>query len=224
MTKVLIVEDETRLAHWIQAFFEKDGFETLIAHDGQSGLRLALTERPDLIVLDIMLPKMDGMTICTRLRRESDVPIIMVTAKDKEAERIKGLNIGADDYVTKPFSPAELVARAKALLRRTSGRMRQLLTADGLELDIDAQLCSLHGRTVPLTPTQFKILETLMRHPNQVLSREQILDKAFTDGLDLIDRTIDAHIRRLRKQIEVDPKNPRFIQSVYGSGYKFIGS
>ncbi len=223
MTKVLIVEDETRLAHWVQAFFEKDGFETVLAHDGQSGLRLALTEMPDLVVLDIMLPKMDGMTICTRLRRESDVPIIMVTAKDKEAERIKGLNIGADDYVTKPFSPAELVARAKALLRRTRGQARQLLTADDLELDISAQICSLNGETVSLTPTQFKILETLMRHPNQVLSREQILEKAFTDGLDLLDRTIDAHIRRIRKQIEADPKNPVFIQSVYGSGYKFIG-
>ena len=219
--KILIIEDERRLAHWIKSFFERDGFNAVVSHNGIEGLRLARELLPDLIILDLMLPGLDGVEICQTLREESDVPIIMLTARDKERERIGGLNLGADDYVTKPFSPAELVARAKAVLRRSRGEAQLLLTAENLQLDINGRICTQNNKTVLLTPTQFDLLATLMRHPNQVLSRETLLELAYRDNLDLIDRTIDAHIRRIRKQIEPDPKNPRYIQTVYGSGYKF---
>ncbi len=220
--KVLIIEDEKRIAHWVQKYFEKAGFETAVSHDGLSGLQLARSENPTIIILDLNLPKMDGMTVCRRLREETAVPIIMLTARGKEKERIDGLNSGADDYVTKPFSPNELVARAQAVLRRVKGQTQQKLSAGSIVLHVQARRCEVNGRSVPLSRTQFGILETLMRHKNQVLSREQLLDLAFADGLDVVDRTIDTHIRRLRRQIEADPKNPQYIQTVYGVGYKLV--
>ncbi|KAA3663135.1 MAG: DNA-binding response regulator [Chloroflexi bacterium] len=220
--KVLIIEDEKRIAHWVQTYFERDGFETVVVGNGRIGLTLARTENPDLIILDLMLPGMDGIDICNTLRQESDVPIIMLTARDKEPERIKGLTIGADDYVTKPFSPNELVARARAVLRRVKGTTQRQLSAGPIILNVEAHTCTINGKSIELRRTHFAILETLMRHPNQVLSRDQLLEHAVTNGLDVIDRTIDSHIRRLRQQIEPDPKNPQFIQTVYGVGYKFV--
>lgn len=220
--KVLIIEDEKRIAHWVQTYFERDGFETVVVGNGRIGLTLARTENPDLIILDLMLPGMDGIDICNTLRQESDVPIIMLTARDKEPERIKGLTIGADDYVTKPFSPNELVARARAVLRRVKGKTQRQLSAGPIILNVEAHTCTINGKSIELSRTHFAILETLMRHPNQVLSRDQLLEHAVTNGLDVIDRTIDSHIRRLRQQIEPDPKNPQFIQTVYGVGYKFV--
>ena len=220
--KVLIIEDETRVAHWVKSFFEREGFITTVVHDGAEGLRAARMTAPDLIVLDLMLPTVDGTAICRTLRRESDVPIIMLTARDKERERINGLDLGADDYVTKPFSPPELVARAKAVLRRVRGEAQQVLTAENLSLNVTARTCTFEGQAVSLTPTQFNLLATLMRHPNQVLSRQTLLDNAFQDGFELIDRTIDSHIRRIRQQIEPDSKQPRYILTIYGSGYKFV--
>ena len=220
--KVLIIEDEKRIAHWIQTYFERDGFQTVVTHNGREGFHLAHSENPDLIILDLMLPGMDGIEVCNKLRQGSDVPIIMVTARDKERERIHGLDTGADDYVVKPFSPNELVARARALLRRVQGKTQQQLQAGPITLNLDAYTCTIKDKTVRLSRTHFAILETLMRHPNQVLSRDQLLDYTFTDGVDVIDRTIDSHIRRLRCQIEPDPKNPQFIQTVYGVGYKFV--
>lgn len=220
--KVLIIEDEKRIAHWVQTYFERDGFETMVVGNGRIGLNLARTENPDLIILDLMLPGMDGIDVCNTLRQESDVPIIMLTARDKEPERIKGLTIGADDYVTKPFSPNELVARAHAVLRRVKGKTQRQLSAGPITLNVEAHTCVINGKSIELSRTHFAILETFLRHPNQVLSREQLLEHAVTNGLDVIDRTIDSHIRRLRQQIETDPKNPQFIQTVYGVGYKFV--
>ncbi|MCP5095367.1 MAG: response regulator transcription factor [Chloroflexi bacterium] len=219
---VLIIEDEKRIAHWVQTYFERAGFETAVTHDGLTGLTLARETAPDLIILDLMLPKLNGMTICETLRQETAVPIIMLTARDKEQDRILGLETGADDYVVKPFSPNELVARARAVLRRVKGHQQQSITAGAITLDIEAHACTIHDRPIALSRTQFAILETLMRHQNQVLSREQLLELAFTDGLDVTDRTIDTHIRRLRRQIEADPKNPQRIKTVYGIGYKFV--
>lgn len=220
---ILVIEDEERIAHWVQTYLARGNFYALIAHDGRSGLQMARTHNPDLIILDLMLPHLDGETICRTLRDESDVPIIMLTAKDGEQDRVKGLKLGADDYVVKPFSAQELVARVEAVLRRSTGKIQQCIKTEDITLDVQAHRCTVRGEAVALSPTHFSILEALMRHKNQVLSREQLIALAFTDGDDLVDRTIDAHIRRLRIQIERDPKNPSYIQTAYGVGYQFIG-
>lgn len=221
--KILIVEDEERIAHWVDNYFQRAGYETAVVHDGRSGLQKARQIAPDLIILDLMLPEIDGMSICRTLRSESDVPIIMLTAKGQEDDRVAGLESGADDYVVKPFKSRELVARANALLRRVEGRAQHILRGEGIELNVAAHYCSVNGCDVALSRTQFAILEMLMRHPNQVFSRDRLMDVAFGDSFVGMDRNIDTHIRRLRKQIEPDPKQPQFIQTIYGVGYKFVG-
>lgn len=222
-TKVLIVEDEDRIRHWVKSYFEKAGYEAITAEDGVSGLYMAKTEAPDLIILDLMLPLMDGTAVCRSIRKGSSVPIIMLTARGQEEDRIKGLNLGADDYVVKPFSPGELVARANAILRRERGDLEptQLLQAGDIALDMQAHICIVDGKNVPLSRTQFTLLETFIRNKGQTLTREQLLDKAFGTDFAGFDRTIDVHIRRLRSRIEPDPSNPRYIHTVYGVGYRF---
>lgn len=220
--KVLIIEDEERIAHWVESYFQRAGYETVVADNGRSGLQKAREFAPDLIILDLMLPELDGMSVCRTLRSESDVPIIMLTAKGEEDDRVAGLEGGADDYVVKPFKSRELVARANALLRRVEGRSQHILRGNGIELDVSAHNCVVNERSVTLSRTQFAILETLMRHPNQVFSRERLMDAAFGDSFAGMDRNIDTHIRRLRKQIEPEPQQPRFIQTIYGVGYKFV--
>ena len=219
---ILIIEDEERIAHWVQSYFARAGFATLVARDGRSGLTLALDEDPDLIILDLMLPGLDGRDLCKQVRRQSDVPIIMLTARDAQQDRIAGLDMGADDYVVKPFDPEELVARAKAVLRRISGKVAEQLTVGDFTIRFDSNMCLLKGTAVSLSPTQLAIMTAFMRHPNQTLSREQLLDAAFNNDFDGFDRAIDAHIRRLRRQIEPDPSQPQYIQTVYGLGYKFV--
>jgi DNA-binding response OmpR family regulator len=219
--KVLVIEDESRIAHWVQSYFERAGYEVVVAGDGLIGLQLARQSAPDLIILDLMLPQLDGMTVCRTLRGESDVPIIMLTARGNEDDRVLGLDSGADDYVVKPFTARELVARANALLRRSGGRTQQMLRGGEIELDVTAHRCTINDQTISLSPTQFAILEMLMRHPNQVISREKLMDAAFGDSFAGLDRNIDTHIRRLRQQIEPDTRQPRYIQTVYGVGYKF---
>jgi DNA-binding response OmpR family regulator len=219
--RVLIVEDEARIAHWVSTYFEREGFEPFVASDGQAGLELAQTETIDLIVLDIMLPKLNGVEVCRRIRRDSEVPIIMVTAKDKESDRILGLDSGADDYVVKPFSPNELLARARAILRRVDGQTQELLTGGDIELDVAVRRCAVGGRAVELTETQFLLLAAMMRRHDQVLSRSQLLDAAGIDPAEVFDRTVDAHIRRLRLLVESDPARPSHIRTVYGAGYSF---
>jgi len=217
---ILIIEDDTRIANWVKVYFERAGFSAAIAHDGESGLDLARVLNPDLIVLDLMLPRLDGMELCRMLRRESDVPIIMLTAKGARPDRINGLESGADDYIVKPFDPDELVARARAVLRRYWGRVRQLLTCGRLTLDERTRQVTLDGQPIHLSQAQFTVLAALMRHPNQVLTREQLIELAFGHDFEGFDRAMDTHISRLRKLIHKDDYQP--IQTVYGAGYKLV--
>jgi DNA-binding response OmpR family regulator len=219
---VLIIEDEKRIAHWVKRYFERADFYATVAHDGLTGLDLARREQPDIIILDLMLPGMDGMEVCRLLRRESDVPIIMLTARGTHTDRIDGLERGADDYVVKPFDPEEVVARARAVLRRVGGSVQTVLRAGALQLDESSHTLHLNEKAVSLSPIQFTLLATFMRHANQVLSREQLLNAAFSHDFEGFDRTIDTHIRRLRRKIQANPNEPQYIQTVYGVGYKFV--
>jgi len=217
---ILIIEDDNRIADWIKIYFERAGYVAKIAHDGEAGLSLARSLAPDLIVLDLMLPRLDGMEVCRILRRESDVPIIMLTAKGAQPDRIAGLEGGADDYIVKPFDAEELVARAKAVLRRANGRVQQELVCGMLTLDESTQQVTLDGQPVKSSQAQFALLAAFMRHPNQVLSRDQLIALAFDDDFDGYDRAIDTHVRRLRKLIHRGDYQP--IQTVYGAGYQFV--
>ncbi len=215
---VLIVEDDKRIASWVTRYFNRAGFSAEVAHDGHTGLELARSMVPDLILLDLMLPGLDGMTLCRRLRRESDVPIIMLTAKGAQPDRIQGLDGGADDYVVKPFDPDELVARAKAVLRRYEGRVQWTLTCGPLVMDEATRQVSVDQQPVELSEAQFQLLAALLRHPNRVLSRRQLIDLALGRDFDGYDRAIDSHIVRLRRAIHREDFQP--IQTVYGAGYR----
>ncbi len=221
---ILVVEDEQRIAHWVRTYVEKAGFRVLVAADGPTGLHLARAERPDLIVLDLMLPGMDGMDICRTLRRDSDVPIIMLTARGQEGDRILGLELGADDYIVKPFSPGELVARVRAVLRRAGGQVVEAAVLHGGEitLDVVAHTCTVRGEVVNLSPTQFKLLRAFMTRSGQALTRDQLADLALGPEFEGYDRAIDVQIRRLRQRIEPDPAQPRHIVTVFGVGYRFV--
>ena len=223
---VLIVEDEERIAHWVKSYFEQAGFKTLVTANGYEGLELALTKQPDIVILDWMLPGMDGLEVCKGIRRESNVPIIMLTAKGSEIDRVLGLELGADDYVVKPFGPNELVARARAVLRRVATSAvapeeKEILEVGNVVLDTAAFLCTVDGQEVTLSRIQFTLLETLMRHSGRALTRQKLLDAAFAGDYEGYERTIDVHIRRLRRRIEADPSNPQNIVTVFGVGYKF---
>ncbi len=225
MIKVLIVDDEPRIVTGVQRYFEQAGFEVLAAYDGPTGLAMALSEEPNLVILDLMLPGMDGLDVCREIRRESDVPIIMLTARVEEADKLIGLELGADDYVTKPFSPRELVARARTVLRRvpvaSSSTSTKVYRFGNVVFDVAAQECLVDGQVVPLTPTQFSLLQVLVQHPGQVLTRMQLLDAAHLGVYDGVERTIDVHIHNLRRKLEADPAQPRHILTVFGTGYRF---
>ena len=218
--RILIVEDEPRIAHWLKIHFERAGFSAEIAGDGRTGLALARSRRPHLVVLDLMLPRLDGMQVCRILRRESAVPIIMLTARETQADRIAGLDGGADDYVVKPFDPDEVVARAKAVLRRVGDDVQQVLRCGAITIDVTTRRVTVGARPITLSRAQFALLSAFMRHPNQVLSREQLIALAFDDDFDAYDRAIDNHVLRLRRLIGTDGRQP--IQTVYGSGYRFV--
>ncbi len=217
---VLIIEDDTRIANWVKVYFERAGFSAEVAHDGEAGLALARDLTPDLIILDLMLPRLDGVELCRILRRESDVPIIMLTAREAPAERITGLDSGADDYIVKPFDPEEVIARADAVLRRVKGRVQQVLTRGNITLNETTRSVTVNEEPVTLSQAQIVLLSTFMRHPNQVLTRDQLISLTFNDGFDGFDRAIDSQVARLRKQINRDGRQP--IQTVYGAGYKFV--
>ncbi|TEU13320.1 MAG: response regulator transcription factor [Anaerolineales bacterium] len=221
---VLIVEDEGKIARWVETYFQQAGFRTLVASDGKTGLMMARRERPDLVVLDLMLPEMDGLDVCRALRRDGDVPIIMLTARVEEADRLVGLELGADDYVVKPFSPRELVARARAVLRRATwpeGLRGAVLRGGDLEVDVERHTVSRGDAGIDLTPTEFDLLVTLMRHRGRPLSRQQLIELAMGQTYTGYDRTVDAHIKNLRRKVEPDPSEPRYIVTVFGIGYKF---
>ncbi len=217
---VLIIEDDAKIANWVQVYFERAGYAAQVAHDGEAGLALARDLAPDLIILDLLLPRLDGVELCKILRRESDVPILMLTAREAPAERIIGLETGADDYIVKPFDPAEVIARAEAVLRRATGRAQQVLTCGDITLDESTRSVTVNEKPVTLSQAQLALLSTFMRHPNQVLTRDQLIAMAFNHGFQGFDRAIDSQISRLRKRLSRDGAQP--IQTVYGAGYKFV--
>ena len=217
---VLIIEDDARIANWVRVYFERAGFAAEVTHDGESGLALARDLAPDLVILDLALPRLDGVDLCRTLRRESDVPIIMLTAREAHADRIVGLDSGADDYVVKPFDPDELIARAEAVLRRVQGKVQQVLTAGSITLNETTGVVTVDAEPVPLSQAQIALLSTFMRHPNRVLTRDQLISLTFNDEFDGFDRAIDSQIARLRKQINRNGKQP--IRTVYGAGYRFV--
>jgi DNA-binding response OmpR family regulator len=222
--KILIVEDERKIAQGLQTYLEGAGYSVIVAADGRQGFDMARREQPDLVLLDVMLPQMDGLELCRRLRQESSIPIIMLTARIEEPDTLVGLELGADDYIAKPFSPREVVARIKAVLRRTSGVLQPptLLRRVDVELDIDRHTLTVGGAPIKsLTPTEFDLLATLMRSAGRPWTRTQLLDAVQGTEAESYDRTIDAHIKNLRRKIEADPANPRYVLTVYGIGYKF---
>ncbi len=222
-TKILLVEDEKKIADIVVAYLEKEGYEVRHVDNGSEALEL-LRNGFDLIILDLMLPDISGEEICELVRKDSDIPIIMLTAKSEEEHRIKGLNIGADDYVVKPFSPRELVARVQALLRRTRPVKKRLSFNKGmLVIDNESLEVFSNGNPVTLTPTEFKLLQTLAERPGQVFSRAQLVNIILGYNFEGYDRTIDAHVKNIRQKIGEDNRNPTFIKTVYGVGYKFIG-
>jgi DNA-binding response OmpR family regulator len=221
---ILIVEDDRKTAALLELYLERDGFKTVLAYDGEQALELAQRHKPIFIILDLMLPVVDGWEVCRQLRRSSDVPILMLTARGEEVDRISGLTLGADDYVVKPFSPRELVARVRAVLRR--GRLKlskekSVLSHAGLVLDLEKRKVSLNDRRVQLTPHEYNLLQTLMSAPGRVFTRDELLDQLYPGGEAVIDRVIDVHIGKLRQKIEEDPSKPRFILTVRGIGYQF---
>ncbi|MFH1703654.1 MAG: response regulator transcription factor [Nitrospirota bacterium] len=222
--KILVVEDEKRIADIVKAYLEREGYQITVASTGESAVSL-LNEGFDLVILDLMLPDIDGETICASLREFSDVPVIMLTAKSSEDDKVKGLGIGADDYVVKPFSAKELVARVKAHLRRTTGAKKGALSFNNgtLTINPDMQEVKKQNKPVELTTTEFKILLIIAENPQVVFSRLQIIN--IVQGFDFegFDRVVDAHVKNLRQKIEDDPRTPLFIKTVYGKGYKFIG-
>ncbi len=217
--KVLIVEDEPKLAELMLEYLSASGFEASILNNGTDVVPWTREHKPDLVLLDIMLPGRNGMEICREVRAFSSVPIIMVTARVEEIDRLLGLELGADDYICKPFSPREVVARVKAVLRRT--RDGQTVQAQGLVLNQDRYRATLHGRDLELTAVEFKLLQLLMEHPGRIYGRQQIMEKIYPDDRFVSDRTIDSHIKKLRRKIEAADPRATFIQSVYGVGYKF---
>ena len=223
MKTVLVVDDEPRIVELARDYLEHAGFAVLTATDGPSALRAARTRKPDVLVLDLGLPGMDGLDVARELRRDSTVPIVMLTARDDELDRILGLEIGADDYVTKPFSPRELVARIRAILRRVDRQAEpsDRIEAAGVSIDVGRMRVEADGRTVELTPTEFQLLLALARQPGRIFTRAQLLDAIHGLAFESYERAIDAHVKNLRHKLEPDPARPRYVLTVYGVGYRF---
>jgi DNA-binding response OmpR family regulator len=222
---VLVIEDDRNTANLIGLYLKREGFRALTAADGEAGLAMADRHRPDLVILDLMLPKVDGWEVCRRLRRKSEIPVIMLTARGEEVDRVAGLTLGADDYMVKPFSPRELVARVQAVLRRAPrpepDRPSRLSHAD-VVLDLDQRRLSVSGRPVALTPHEFALLEALMSAPGRSFTRDELLDRIYPKGdAVVIDRVVDVHIGKLRQKIEPDPSAPSLILTVRGVGYRY---
>lgn len=221
---ILIVDDEPKIVKTVQAYLENAGFRVVTAADGQMALTVFRHEKPALVILDLGLPGLDGLDVARALHRDTNVPLIMLTARVDETDRLIGLELGADDYVTKPFSPRELVARVRAVLRRTGGEREQApppITAGDLTLNLERRQVTIGKQAVELTPTEFDLLVVLARHPGRVFTRLELLDRVQGYAFEGYERTVDAHVKNLRHKIEPDPKQPRYILTVYGVGYKF---
>ena len=225
--RILVVEDDHKTAELVKLYLERDGYHVLTAYDGLEGLELARDGNPDLVVLDLLLPGINGMDVCRQLRQESDVPIIMLTAMSTEQDKLEGLDLGADDYVTKPFSPRELAARVRAVFRRTTEDSLLIgppeLEWGQLKIDFHKHKAVVGGLEIHLTPTEFRILAVLAREPGRLFSRGQLVDKALGYDFEGMERTIDVHILNIRRKIEPDVNQPQYIRTVYGMGYKFGG-
>jgi DNA-binding response OmpR family regulator len=222
--KILVVDDDPNVVKLVQLYLERDGHEVLTASDGVAGLERVREELPDLIVLDLMMPRMDGMEVCRTIRAESSVPVVMLTAMVEEDDRLAGFDLGADDYMTKPFSPRELAARVRAVLRRTA-RDRDdagpgTLESGPFAVDLRQRTVSVAGTPVTLTPTEFRLIALLVREPGRTFTREQIIDRVFGYDFDGFDRTVDAHMSSLRRKVDAVPGSAKRIQTVYGSGYR----
>lgn len=220
---VLLVDDDEKLVQLLKSYFEKEGFIIYTAYDGVTAIQIVREKNPSIMILDIMLPEMDGWDVCRKIRKDNEVPIIMLTARDEETDRLIGLEIGADDYVTKPFSPKEVVARAKVILRRIN-RVAVQKTAfhiGDLYIDFEKHQVSKNAELIDITATEFKILELFATHAGRVFTRLQIVEQTQGDSFEGYDRTIDVHIKNLRRKLEENPKEPKYILTVYGVGYKF---
>ena len=220
---ILVVDDEPKVVRLARDYLEKNGYRVQSASDGVSALAMARRERPDLIVLDLMLPKIDGREVCRSLRKESDVPIIMLTALAEESDQIVGLEIGADDYIVKPFSPRTLVARVRAMLRRVKGSVKPpaVIRLGRLVVDIEQHSVKIDDTPIHLTPNEFKLLSILAQHAGQIHTREQLMDYLYGAAIGGVDRSIDSHIKNLRRKFESCSDCPPFIETIYGLGYRF---
>ena len=223
MKQILVVDDELRIAEICRDYLQRAGFGVITAGNGADALTLARTKQPDLIVLDLGLPKMNGLDVTRALRRHSNVPIIMLTARVEESDRVTGLELGADDYLTKPFSPRELVARVRAVFRRIDigPGHADVIRAGDVTLDVPRMQARAGTRTIELTSSEFELLATIMRQPGRVFTRGQLLDAIRGEQSDAFERAIDAHVKNLRRKLEPDPRAPRYVLTVYGVGYKF---
>lgn len=226
--KILVVDDEEKIRELIKNYLEKEGFQVLQAADGVEALESITKDKPNLIVLDWLLPGMSGLEICRQVRQKSNIPIIMLTARTEEVDKLLGLELGADDYVTKPFSLRELTARIRVVLRRSEPDDEKKMESEsvkvgGLEINLNRHEVWSEGKSISLTPTEFKILTILLGNPGRVYSRLQLLDAALGFAYEGYERSIDTHVSNLRKKIEPDPANPRYILTVYGTGYRFGG-
>jgi len=221
--KILVVDDEREIVKIVRAYLEEAGFSVVTAADGQEALTVFRREKPALLVLDWMLPKLSGIDVCRAIRKESEVPIIMLTARVEETDKLIGLEMGADDYVAKPFSPRELVARVRAVLRRAEGSevQAEVLEAGGIRMDTASRAVVVRGEKMELTPTEFDLLALFMQNPGRVFTRMQLLDKVQGYAYEGYERTMDVHIKNLRQKIEESPSKPKRIVTVYGVGYKF---
>jgi DNA-binding response OmpR family regulator len=220
VARILVVDDEPKIVQLVRDYLERAGFAVSTARDGNEALMRAHQERPDLIVLDLGLPQLDGLEVTRRLRRDSGVPIIMLTARHEETDKVVGLELGADDYVTKPFSPRELEARVRAVLRRQARDEDDVLRAGDLTLDVPRLRTEVSGRPVALTATEFELLAALARQPGRVFTRAQLLDAIHGVAFESYERAIDAHVKNIRRKIEPDPRAPRYLLTVYGVGYR----
>jgi len=222
---ILVVDDEPKIVKTARAYLENAGFRVVTADDGQMALTVNRHEKPALVILDLGLPSMDGLDVARTLRRDSDVPIIMLTARVDETDKLIGLELGADDYMTKPFSPRELVARVRAVLRRTGGEREQApppIVAGEIRIDLERRLVTVEGETVDLTATEFDLLAVLARHPGRVFTRLELLDRVQGYAFEGYERTVDAHVKNLRQKIEPEPRQPQYVLTVYGVGYRFV--
>lgn len=222
MTKILVVDDEKKIVEIVKAYLEREGYEVIAAFDGKAALEAAEQQSPDLVILDLMLPQISGWDVCRSLRANLNIPIIMLTARDDVTDKIIGLELGADDYVTKPFDPKELVSRVKAVLRRsvTKPSSQPVLKVADIAINLEKRDVRRHGESIELTPMEFDLLATLAQNPGRVFSRMQLLDTVQGVAYEGYERTIDSHIKNLRKKIELDVSQPRYVITVHGVGYK----